>query len=49
MPLAIIRRSPGRHTLTSVNPHFTIDLSRFFTVTRDNQGLRADRAGEFQL
>ena len=42
MPHAIIRRSPGRHTIT------TIDLSRLFTVTRDNQGLREDRAGEFQ-
>lgn len=46
MPLAIIRRSPGRHTITTVLG--TTDLSRFFTVTRDNQGLRADRAGEFQ-
>lgn len=46
MPLAIIRRSPGRHTITTALG--TIDLSRFFTVTRDNQGLRADRAGEFQ-
>lgn len=47
MPLAIIRRSAGRHTITPIYAK-PIDLSRFFTVTRDNQGLRADRAGEFQ-
>lgn len=47
MPLAIIRRSAGRHT---IQPRYgsPYDLSRYFTVTRDNQGLHADRAGEFQ-
>lgn len=41
-----LRMSANRHTLTG--PHGTMDLSRFFTVTKNNQGLRADRAGEYQ-
>jgi hypothetical protein len=47
MPSVIIRRSPSRNILidTSGTVH---DLSRYFTVTRDRQGVRADRAGEFQ-
>ncbi|SKA17471.1 hypothetical protein SAMN02745126_03977 [Enhydrobacter aerosaccus] len=42
-----IRRTAGSHVLidTAGEVH---DLSRYFTVTRDRQGVRADRAGEFQ-
>lgn len=42
-----IRRSPGRNSLTL--PDGSVhDLSRYFTVSKDAQGIRADRAGEFQ-
>ena len=48
-PQIIRRMSAGRHTLyVKGQTHRPIDLSRFFTVTRDTQGIRADRAGEFQ-
>lgn len=42
----VLRMSANRHTLSG--PDGVVDLSPFFTVTRDRQGLRADRAGEFQ-
>jgi len=44
----IIRRTAARHTLTVMPYGSSLDLSRYFTVTRDAQGVRADRAGEFQ-
>lgn len=42
-----IRRSAAHNVLrdTAGVEH---DLSRYFTVTRDRQGVRADRSGEFQ-
>ncbi len=46
-PLLTIRQSPGRHELTTYHGD-RIDLSRYFTIGRDVQGVRADRAGEFQ-
>lgn len=46
MALIVIRRTAGSNTATYNGR--TFDLSRYFTVTRDKQGLRADRAGEFQ-
>lgn len=47
MQYVTIKRSAGRNTLTEPNGEVH-DLSRYFTVTRDRQGIRADRAGEFQ-
>jgi hypothetical protein len=46
MDTITIKRSAGRNTLTDT-AGIVHDLSRYFTVTRDRQGIRADRAGEF--
>lgn len=47
MPSVTIKRTAARNTLTD-SAGEEHDLSRFFTVTRDRQGIRADRSGEFQ-
>lgn len=46
MQTITIKRTATRNVLidTAGVEH---DLSRYFTVTRDRQGVRADRAGEF--
>jgi hypothetical protein len=46
MQTITIKRTAARNTLTDT-AGVVHDLSRFFTVTRDRQGVRADRAGEF--
>ena len=46
MATLIVRRSVGRITLSG--PQGSRDLSPFFTISRDAQGLNANRAGEYQ-
>lgn len=46
-PLITIRQSVDRHELVT-NTGRRVDLSRYFTIGRDVQGVRADRAGEYQ-
>lgn len=46
-PLFTIRRTANRHDITD-RTGYRLDLSRYFTIGRDVQGVRADRAGEFQ-
>ena len=41
-----VRRTVGQITLSG--PLGTLDLAPFFTVTRDRQGLNANRAGLYQ-
>lgn len=46
-PLITIRQSVHRHEMTTRHGD-RMDLSRYFTIGRDVQGVRADRAGEYQ-
>jgi len=46
MPQFTIRRSVGQITLSG--PEGVRDLSPFFTVSRNSQGLKWERAGEYQ-
>lgn len=46
MTALVVRRSVRQITLTG--PEGTRDLAPFFTISRDAQGLNANRAGEYQ-